>query len=123
MLQVLQTYVSSVSEVCCKCFISVLQKIDQDDAHVAMAMYVCFKCMFRLFHLFQTYIASVLFGCCKSRSRCCIYMHGCKRMFKCFQLLQTYVLTVSSGCCIYFAVATHVFFWCFRCMLQVFQLF
>ena len=34
-------------------------KVDQDVAHVAMAMHVCFKCMFQIFHLYQTYVASV----------------------------------------------------------------
>ena len=27
-------------------------KVDQDVAHVAMAIHVCFKCMFQKFHLF-----------------------------------------------------------------------
>jgi hypothetical protein len=49
-------------------------KVDQDVAHVAMAIHVCFKCMFQMFYMFQTYVASVSFGCCKSRSRCCIYI-------------------------------------------------
>jgi hypothetical protein len=26
-------------------------KVDQDVAHVAMAIHVCFKCMFQMFHL------------------------------------------------------------------------
>jgi hypothetical protein len=49
----LQPYVSSVSEVCCKCFyIGVAEvawdgaKVDRDVTHVAMAIRVCFKCMF-----------------------------------------------------------------------------
>jgi hypothetical protein len=39
----LQTYVLSVSEVCCKCYIDVA-KVDQDASHVAMAIHVYFKC-------------------------------------------------------------------------------
>jgi hypothetical protein len=49
----LQLYVSSVSEVCCKCVcIGVIKigqdvaKVDWNVAHVAMAMHICFKCMF-----------------------------------------------------------------------------
>ena len=48
-----------VAKVCFKCFRGMLQvfyigvaKIDRDVAHVAMAIHVCFKCMFRLFNLF-----------------------------------------------------------------------
>jgi hypothetical protein len=50
-------------------------KIDRDIAHAAMALHVCFKCMFQLFHLFQTYVANASSGCCKSRSERSIYMH------------------------------------------------
>ena len=40
-------------------------KVDRDVAHVVIAIHVYFKCMFEMFHLFQTYVASVLSGCCK----------------------------------------------------------
>jgi hypothetical protein len=69
-------------------------KVDRDVALVAMAIHVCFKCMFQMFHLFQMYVASVSSRCCKSRSGCCIYMHVAGVCFKCFR--------------------------CFICMLQVF---
>jgi hypothetical protein len=59
-------------------------KVDRDVAHVVMATHICFKCMFQIFHQFQTYVASVLSGCCKSRSRCYIYMHVCQHMFQVF---------------------------------------
>ena len=39
-------------------------KIDPDVAHVAMAIHVCCEYLFKMFHPFQTYVASVLFGCC-----------------------------------------------------------
>jgi hypothetical protein len=39
-------------------------KVDFGVAHVAMAIYACFKC----FIIFQTYIANVLSRCFKSRS-------------------------------------------------------
>jgi hypothetical protein len=34
-------------------------KVDRDVAHVAMAIHICFKCMFPMFYLFQTYVASI----------------------------------------------------------------
>jgi hypothetical protein len=30
-----------------------IAKVDKDVAYVAMAIYVCFKCMFQMFHLFS----------------------------------------------------------------------
>jgi hypothetical protein len=41
-----------------------LAKVDWDVTHVAMAIHVCFKCIFQMFQLLQTYVASVLSGCC-----------------------------------------------------------
>jgi hypothetical protein len=100
-----------------------LQKVDRDVAHVAMAIHICFKCMFQMFHMFfQTFVLNV-------SSRCCIcftcmlqvfyldVVYVCKsfqalckcfiRMLQMFQLFRTYVATVSSrcfknrsGCCI-----------------------
>jgi hypothetical protein len=52
-------------------------KIDLDVACVVMAIHACFKRIFQVFHLFQTYVVSVLFGSFKSRSRgstCCNYV-------------------------------------------------
>jgi hypothetical protein len=49
-------------------------KVDWDVAHLAMAIHICLKCMYKIFYLFRTYVASVSFGCCKSRCGCCIYM-------------------------------------------------
>jgi hypothetical protein len=37
-------------------------KIDRDVAHVVVAIHICFKCMFQLFHLSQTYVVSVSSG-------------------------------------------------------------
>jgi hypothetical protein len=51
--------------------------------------------------MFQRYVVSISYGCCKSRSECCIYCNSYTRM------LQTSVPNVSSV---------------FRCMLQVFFL-
>jgi len=59
-------------------------KVNQDDAHVVMAIHVSFKCIFQMFYLFQTNVASVL-------SEYCIYMHVASICFKCFQVFHTYV--------------------------------
>jgi hypothetical protein len=56
-------------------------KIDRDVAHVVMAIHVCFKYMF---HLFHANVASILFGYC-------IYMHVASISFKCFKVFHTYV--------------------------------
>jgi hypothetical protein len=65
-----------------------------------------------MFHLFQTYVASVSFGYCKTKSGFCIYMH--------VSHVFSYV------CCmcfiLMFAMATHVFscvFWCFVSVSEV----
>jgi hypothetical protein len=41
---------------------------------------ICCKCLFQVFWIFQRYIASVSYGCCKNKSRCCICCNGCTRM-------------------------------------------
>jgi hypothetical protein len=72
--------------------------------------------MFQVFQLFQMYVSSVLYECCKSTSGCCIYCNGCIRM------LQVSVPSVSSlffrrmlqvclsGCSIYFTHMLQVFY-------------
>jgi hypothetical protein len=74
---VFQTYVSSVSSGCCiRCY--------------------GYTCIFQVFQMFQTYVASASV-CCKSRSGCCIYIAmTIHTRFKCFI--------------------------CFRCKLQMFHL-
>jgi hypothetical protein len=80
----------------------------------------CFQRYVLSVHLFQTYVASVLSGCCKSRSGCCIYMHIVSVCFECFmcfirilqvfyldtayvlQWLQTCFLGVLDICCKWF---------------------
>jgi hypothetical protein len=86
MLQAFVQNVSSVSDVCCKRFLS----------ECCTCSHICCKSMFEMFQLFQSYVAicvfmlqvaGVLFGCCI-----------------CFtHMLQVYVLNVSSSsdvCCI-----------------------
>jgi hypothetical protein len=64
----LQEYVSSVLdvlEICCKYFIRMLQKVDQDVTYVEMVVYVCSKRLFSMFHLFFTHMLQVcLSECC-----------------------------------------------------------
>jgi hypothetical protein len=88
------------------------------------AIHVCFKCIFQMFYLFQTYVASVSFGCCKTRSGCCIYMQVFPGVF--IRMLQVFHLDI----CMFlqwlhmcFQVFFLVFCKCFRRILQVYQLF
>ena len=57
MFHVFQMYVSYMDVVAC--VLSGCCKIWSGVAYVAMAIHVCFKCMFRMFQLFHTYIANV----------------------------------------------------------------
>jgi hypothetical protein len=64
-------------------------KVDPDVAHVAMAIYVCCKSLFKMFHLFYTYVANVITGGCI----CCngFVTSVFSKRFICF---QTYVAIV-----------------------------
>jgi hypothetical protein len=91
-----------------------------DVAYVAMVIHVYCKCMFQTFHLFYTYVASVLSGCPYVMLQasiqnvsyisdvCCRYVYldvavaihiSCKHMF-------INVSPVSDVCCIVLHVAT-----------------
>jgi hypothetical protein len=48
--------------------------------------------MFRVIHIFYTYVTSVSSGRCKSRSRCCICCYAYTCMFQMFYLFQTYMM-------------------------------
>jgi hypothetical protein len=85
-LSMLQTYVSSVSDV----FVGMFQvfhadvtKVDRDIAYVAMIVHVCCKCRFVMFHLsFQMYVASVFIWMCVYVSHiCCKYFVCMLHMF------------------------------------------
>ena len=43
----------------------VVAKVDRDVAHGAMVIHLCFKYMFQMFHLFQTYVESVFLDVAK----------------------------------------------------------
>jgi hypothetical protein len=81
------------------------------------AIHVCFKCIFQMFYLFQTYVASVLFGCCKTRSGCCIYMQVFPGVF--IRMLQVFHLDI----CMFLQwlhMCFQVFFWYFASVLNVY---
>jgi hypothetical protein len=110
---------------CCKSMFQVFQmfqryvaEVDQDVAHVIMAIHVCFKCMFQMFYLFQTYVTSVLSGYCKSRSRCCIYMHVASICFKCSRCFHMHDVHMFG---MVFKCFSSVFHKCLR-LFQVFHL-
>ena len=66
-------------------------KVERYVAHVAMAMHICFKCMFQMFHLYQTYVAIHLD----------VVKVDLDVAYTCmFQVFHTSVASVSSGCCI-----------------------
>jgi hypothetical protein len=52
-------------------------KVDRNVAHVTMTIHICFKCMLQMFHLYQTYVASIFMWM--------LHIHACyKCMFKVF---------------------------------------
>ena len=65
-------------------------KIDHGVAHIAMATQACFKGTFQVFHLFQTYVANVSYGCFKvgrDAAHIATAIHVCcKSLFKIFHL-------------------------------------
>jgi hypothetical protein len=126
----LKAHVTRVCFKCLRCFRGMLQvlyidvaKVDRDIAHVLMAIHVCFKCMLQMLHLFQTYVASVLSRCCKSRFGCCIYMHVVSICFRCFiRMLQEFHLDAADVCndfqvfsCVFASISDD----CFKCFIYL----
>jgi hypothetical protein len=110
---VLQSYVSCVSNVCCICFIWMLQKYiwcciccSGYTRVITTVCFSCFKRMLQVFHLDVVYVAVAIRICCK-----CVF-----QMFQLFHLVVAcFHLDVA-----YVAVAIHV---CCKCMFQMFHLF
>jgi cell division protein FtsW (lipid II flippase) len=79
-----------------------------------------------MFYLFQTNVASFLFGCCKNRSRYCICMHVASICFKCFKVFRTYfckcLIWMLHIFAIIFKCFSSVFRKCFRRLFYVFHL-
>jgi hypothetical protein len=67
MLLWLHTHVSSVCFHVFQMFQTYVAKVDLNVVYVAMTIYACFKSLFRMFHLFQLYVANVLSLYFKSR--------------------------------------------------------
>jgi hypothetical protein len=65
-----------------------------DVAYVAMVIHVCCKSLFKILHLFQTHVATVLSGCC-------IFFDGyvaniCSKYLICFKhMLQLFHLSIA----------------------------
>jgi hypothetical protein len=70
---VLQTCVANVCFMCFKGMLQIfyidVEDVDLDVAHVAMVIHICCKNLFKMFHLFQTYVANIL-------SRYCMCCNG-----------------------------------------------
>jgi hypothetical protein len=66
-----------------------INKVDRDDAHVVMAIRICFKYMFQKFYLFHTNVAKVDYTCMLQA-----YVSSVFRYFICL------FTSVSSRCCI-----------------------
>jgi hypothetical protein len=98
-------------------------KVDRDVAHVVMAIHVCFKCMFQMFDLFQTNVASVLSECCKVDMNvaytCILQIYvSSVFMYVCLQVFHLDVACVCNG----FQMFSGHFCKCFRRLFQVFHL-
>jgi hypothetical protein len=79
--------------------------------------------MFQVFYMFQRYVASVLYGCYKSKLRCCIYCNCYTRA----RILQAYVPNVScvfrrmlQVCLLDVAYVSHIYCKFFIWMLHMF---
>jgi hypothetical protein len=94
----LKTHLTNICFRCFRCFRGIFQVFRMDvakvDSDVAMTIHVCCKNFLKMFHLFQTYVASVI-------TRCCICCNGyvVSVYSKCFIYFQTHVAIVSSECC------------------------
>jgi hypothetical protein len=98
-------------------------KVDRDVTHVVMTIHVCFKCMFQIFHRFQTYIVSVLSRCCKTRSGCCILQAYVSSVFRfSYICLQVFHLDTAYVCNVFSNVLRR-FRKCFIRLFQVFHLY
>jgi hypothetical protein len=82
-------------------------KVDLNVTHIIIAIHVCFKYMFKIFHLFQTNVINVLSECYKSISRC--YIAYVSSILRCFIRI---LASVTSGYCI-----------CLQWFLNVFRVF
>ena len=62
-------------------------KVNWNVAHVIMAIHVCFKCMFQMFHLFQTNVACFFLNVAKvdlDVAYICMLQAYVSSVFRCF---------------------------------------
>jgi hypothetical protein len=82
------------------------------DLGVAYVSHLYCKSMFQIFHLFQSYVAAIVFMLQVFYLEVAYITMTidvcCKCMFQIFQLFQTYVTSVLSGCCICCSSYTHM---------------
>jgi hypothetical protein len=68
-----------------------------------MAIHICYKCMFQMFHLYQTYVAIVLFHLDVAKVNLTLHIHACcKCMFQvvCFRgMLHVFYIDVAKVDC------------------------
>jgi hypothetical protein len=83
---------------CCIYMLHMFTKVGQDIAHVGMTKYACWKPLFQVFQVFQTYVANVLSGCLKSRSWCCTCCNGYTCMFQAHVSSVSPILDVHCKC-------------------------
>jgi uncharacterized membrane protein len=57
-------------------------KVDRDVAHIAMAMHQCFKCMFQMFDLYHTYVASVFIWM--------LHIHACYKQWQSYRVCRQF---------------------------------
>jgi hypothetical protein len=67
-------------------------KADRDVAHIASVSEACCNSLLKMFYMFQTYVVSVLSGCCICYNG---YVLCCKCMFQMFLLFQLFHLSVA----------------------------
>jgi hypothetical protein len=85
-------------------------KVDCDVAYVAIVSEACCKRLFKIFYLFQTYVASVFYLDVAHVSHLC-----CKSIFKIFQLFQSYVVIS-----VFMLQFVSVFFGCYMCFTHTY---
>jgi hypothetical protein len=76
--------------VSCVCVYPGVTCVSLDVVYVAMAIHICYKCIFQMFQLFYLDVAYVVMDIC-------VY---CECMLQMFHLFHTLVASVLSGCCI-----------------------
>ena len=88
-------------------------KVDRDVAYVASVSEACCKRLFKMFHLFHTYVSNVFYLDIAYVSHLC-----CMSLFEMFQLFQSYA-TISVS----LLQVANVLFGCSICFTHMLQLY